>query len=127
MACHGAGRRMIRPRPRNYEDGRFLPKDGKLWRRLIKHVRLVVAAPFGDTSQLYKAADACGRCVPPAGHAHRGSPFLALVMQGRGFGRLSNADRAAKAPELAALADSCDAALNARPGALREPRRDIFG
>lgn len=117
----------MRRRPRTYEDGRFMARDAKLWRRLIKHVRVVVAAPFGDTTQLYKAADACGRCVPPAGHAHRGSAFLQLVLQGRSFGRLANADRAAKAPELKALADACDQALSAPPPEARPPRADIFG
>lgn len=116
----------MRRRPRTSEDNRFLPKDAKLWRRLIKHVRFVVAAPGGDTSQLYKAADACGRCVPPPGFAHRGSPFLGLVLQGRGFGRLTDAERVLKAPELAGLADACEGALNAPTPAARE-RADIFG
>lgn len=116
----------MRRRPRQPDDGRFLPKDAKLWRRLIKHVRFIARSPFGDTSQLYKAADACGRCVPPSGYAHRGSPFLSLVLQGRGFGRLSNPERQAKAPELAALADACDAALNAPTPEPRQ-RADIFG
>lgn len=115
-------------RPRRPDDNRFLSKDAKLWRRLIKHVRFVVGAPTGDTSQLYKAADACGRCVPPPGHGHRGSPFLALVMQGRGFGRLANAERVLRAPELKVLADACDTALNAPPPLdPRPPRADIFG
>jgi hypothetical protein len=119
---------VIPRRPRKYEDGRFLPKDAKLWRRLIKHARFVAASPFGDTSQLYKAAEACGRCVPPPGHAHRASAFLAIVLQGRSFGRLSDAERRIKAPELAGLAEQCDAALNAPPPAgAPGSRADIFG
>ena len=117
----------MRRRPRTPDDGRFLPKDAKLWRRLIKHVRFIVAAPTGDTTQLYKASEACGRCVPPPGFAHRGSPFLRLVLQGRAFGRLNDAERQSLAPELAALADACDAALNAPPASRDQSRADIFG
>lgn len=117
----------MRRRPRTADDSRFLPKDAKLWRRLIKHVRFIVAAPFGDTTQLYKASEACGRCVPPPGFGHRGSPFLAIVMQGRAFGRLANAERTSLAPELAKLADACDAALNAPPASRDQSRADIFG
>lgn len=116
-------RRLRRP-----DDNRFLPKDAKLWRRLIKHVRYAVRAPLADTSQLYKAADACGRCVPPQGYGHRGSPFLAIVMQGRGFGRLSDAERQSLAAHMGGLADQCEAALNSPPpAAAPAARRDIFG
>lgn len=116
-------RRLRRP-----DDGRFLPKDAKLWRRLIKHVRYVARAPLADTSQLYRAAERCGKCVPPAGYAHRGSPFLAMVLQARWLGRLPDAERQLKAAELAALAETCEAALNApAPSSAPTARADIFG
>lgn len=120
----------MRRRLRTREDGKYLPKDAKAWRRLIRHVRYIVRAPLADTSQLFRAAERCAKAVPPPGFAMRGSAFLTLCLKARAFGKFVQAARFSEAPELGALASTCEAALNAAAEAARptrEPRRDIFG
>lgn len=118
----------FRRRARRPDDGLFLPKDAKLWRRLIKHVRYAARAPLADTSHLYRAAERAVKAAVPAGYLHRHSCFLRLTAQARGLGRLMDAERAAHAIELAQLADQCEAAILAAESApAAQQRADIFG
>lgn len=110
---------------RRPDDGKFLPKDAAKWRGLLKQARYLARAPLADAYPLLKAADRCGKAVPPAGQARRDSDFLKLVMLGRLFWRLNAAERQVRAGELAVLADACERALDAPPPGAG--RADIFG
>lgn len=114
-------------RPRRPDDGKYLEKDARKWRRLVKLARRQMWGPLADAETLRKAAEACARAVPPPGYATRDSRFLALTLAARGFCQVASADREAKAAALAALADVCEAALNGPEPPDRPARADIFG
>lgn len=121
---------MFRPfkRKRRADDGRYQDRDAKLWRRLVKAARYQVRAPLADPAPLLKAAMACGKAVPPPGHARRDSAFLALSTGSRAYAGLTASVRAEKVRLLGELADAVAAALDtaARPQG-PPPRSDIFG
>ncbi len=125
MTRFGLGRRARRP-----DDGKHTPRDNRLFRKLIRQARYQARAPLADAAPLLKAAEAATKAVPPAAHARRDSDFLLLICTARGFPGLGSADRYDKAVDLARLATSCEAALDAVWSAddpLRPPRADIFG
>lgn len=116
-------------RPRRKDDGRFLDKDVRAWRRLIKAARVQVRAPLADTKALRAAGDACLKAVfPPAGTK---ADFLRLVTTATGYwvAQRAGGERLDSAvADLTTLTDACEAALmrEAEANAPRQ-RADIFG
>lgn len=120
----------FRRRRRSPTDGKFMPKDDKAWRALLKAVRYQVRAPLACADPLTAAAERTFRAVVPPSARGPASDFLRLNLLARGFGKLADDERQARAPELAALADRVQAVLDKEmppsPGG-RPPRADIFG
>lgn len=110
---------------RHRPDPRYTDRDARLWRRLVKTVRVAMRAPLADSTPLHKAAKACCKAVPPTGHAIRGSSFLDLILKAQAFGHPL---REAKAAELGRLADGVEAILDqaGAPPVLRS-RVDLDG
>lgn len=115
-------------RKRRPDDGKYLPKDEKAWKRLVREARYTVRAPLADAMSLLKAAEACAKAVLPPGQARRDSPFLRLVLIGRQWWRMTHLDRIQKAADLERTAEACRAILEAAGGPPpRRPRADIDG
>lgn len=107
-------------RKRRPDDGRYLPKDRAVWKRLVRWARSAARDPRRYGPELAAAATAAARAVPPPGYATRESVFLQLLTRGRVFSTTLAEKRAALAAELEALAARCAEILDA-PAA--EPRR----
>jgi len=119
----GAHRRKRRP-----GEGEFQASDARAWRRLVAAAEAQARAPLALPDDLIKAGDKVVKAVIPLGWRHRGSAFLALAAIARGWFRLNHEERAAKAEELAGLAHTCAAAIDAaEAGPERPPRADVFG
>lgn len=116
-----------RGRKRRPDDGKFLAKDVRAWRRLIRWARAAAKGREpGAAGELSEAARLAARAVTPPGHCHRQSPFLRLVAKGRVFATTLECARAALASDLAELADACAAVLDA-PAPGPRPRADLDG
>lgn len=113
-------------RPRRPDDNRFLLKDAKAWRALVRAARYQARAPLAQAGALDAAVARCAKACPPAGERRRDSDFLKLLGLARGFWRLAAPERQARAEELSALADRVQAVLD-RPAPGPTPRADIFG
>lgn len=85
----------------------------------------VAAAPLGGCGRLNRAAKAAGKALLPAAQRRRDSDLVKLIALGKLWLRLSDADRAERAPELAQLAEAGAKALEPPPAP--PPRADIFG
>lgn len=114
-------------RPRRGQSKGYTPADAAHWRRLVREARHIARAPLADAGRLYEAAQRCVRAVMPPGYVFRDSPFMRLSLKARAFWSLDLAARPAAAPELAQLADACDAALDHPTNPAPPPRADIFG
>ena len=100
-------------RKRRADDGRFLPKDAAMWRRLIVKARAAARHPKANADGLGQAASRCAKAVPPPGYAHRDSCFLRLTVKAALVWSTRGEARTAAAAELQALADQCEGALDA--------------
>lgn len=111
-------------RARRADDGRFLPKDAAVWRRLIRCARAVVKDRARNAEAAAAASNKASRAVPPPGFANRESIFLQLVVKARMAFPGWSERPPGWAVELAGLADQCAAVLDAP--VVRE-RKDIEG
>lgn len=114
-------------RKRRPDDGRFMPKDALAWRRLVQAARRAARNPAKYGVDVAAKADRAARAVPPAGYAHRESPFLQLVVKARLFWPASTARQAELGPVLELLAERCGNILERPIGGERRSRADIDG
>lgn len=114
-------------RARRPDDGKFLPKDVKVWRALLFAARYQARAPLAATDKLEVAVARAKLAVLPPAERHRGSSFMRLISLCRGWAAMPERERHERAGELALLCDACEPPLRTDPAPGRPPRADIFG